>query len=59
MKRQPPTTLLWKLRRRIVTQLDAAPVEKRVGLRAALRGVDTILRAIFENRQGARNHSRN
>ncbi len=51
--------LLWKIRRRIVAQLDSAPTEKRAGLRAALRGVDALLRAVFENRVGGRSVRRN
>ncbi len=51
--------LLWKIRHRIVGQLESAPPEKRAGLRAALRGIDLLLRATFENRSGGRNVRRN
>lgn len=47
-------TLLWTIRRRIVSQLESAPVEGRAGLRAALRGVDMLLRANFDNRVAGR-----
>lgn len=53
-QRQPRTILLWKLRRQFREQLDSAPVEKRAGLRAALRGVDMLLRLNFDNRAGGR-----
>ena len=45
-------TPLWTLRRRLVSQLDTAPIEKRAGLRSALRGDDLLLRATFEHRVG-------
>jgi hypothetical protein len=51
--------LLWTVRRRILAQLDTAPVDKLVSLRAALRGIDALLRAVFENREGGRNVARN
>jgi hypothetical protein len=44
--------LLWTIRRRIVSQLESAPVEGRAGLRAALRGIDLLLRTVFDNRVG-------
>lgn len=46
--------LLWKVRRRIVAQLECAPVEKRAGLRAALRGIDLLLRMNLDIRRGGR-----
>ena len=52
-------TTLWLIRRRIVAQLESAPVEKRAGLRAAVRGVDLLLRAIFENHIGGQDVGRN
>jgi len=42
------THLLWTIRRKIVAQLDSAPVHEKLGLRAALRGADMLLRATFE-----------
>jgi hypothetical protein len=45
---------IWTIRRRIVSQLETAPVEKRAGLRAALRGIDLLLRTNFDIRQGGR-----
>jgi len=51
--------ILWQIRRQIVAQLTTAPMEKKAGLRAALRGVDWLLRAVFENRAGVRNVRRN
>jgi hypothetical protein len=59
VKNHHATHLLWQLCRKIVSQLDSAPVEKRAGLRAALRGIDSVLRATFENRVGGRNVRRN
>jgi hypothetical protein len=50
---------LWLLRRHIQRQLDTAPAEKRAQLRAALQGLDLLLRATFENRTGARSVERN
>lgn len=52
-------TLLWQLRRRIVAHLENAPMERRAGLRAALRGLDLLLRSVFENRQDGRKVARN
>jgi hypothetical protein len=52
-------TPLSKIRRRIVAQLESAPPEERAGLRAALRGIDLLLRAIFVHREGARDAARN
>ena len=46
--------LLWQLRRRIVTQLENAPVEERAGLRAALRGIDLLLRTNLDYKAGGR-----
>jgi hypothetical protein len=53
------TQLLWKVRRRVVKQLEHSPAEKRAALRAAMRGIDALLRAVFENRKGGRNVGRN
>ena len=36
--------LLWQLRRRIVRRLGTAPLEKRAGLQASLRGIDLLVR---------------
>lgn len=44
--------VLWKVRRRIVAQLDSAPVEQRAQLRAPLRGIDLLLLEVVENRVG-------
>ena len=46
--------LLWTIRRKIVAQLDSAPPERQAGLRAALRGIDMLLRRNFDYRQGGR-----
>jgi hypothetical protein len=46
--------LLWKIRRKIVTQLENAPLEKQAGLRASLRGIDMLLRRNFDYRRGGR-----
>jgi hypothetical protein len=35
---------LWQLRRRIVSELEAASPEKRAGLKASLRGIDQLIR---------------
>jgi hypothetical protein len=43
---------LWQLRRRIVSRLETAPMERRAGLRASLRGIDLVLRAVIEKRVG-------
>jgi hypothetical protein len=51
--------ILWQLRRKITSQLATAPIETRAGLRAALGGVDGLLRAVFEIREGGRNLERN
>jgi hypothetical protein len=48
------TKVIWKIRRRIVAQLEGAPVERRAGLRAALRGIDLLLRTNFDIRRGGR-----
>ena len=48
------TKLIWTIRRRIVAQLESAPAEKRAGLRAALRGIDLLLRTNFDIRRGGR-----
>ena len=48
------TKLIWKIRRRIVAQLESAPTERQAGLRAALRGIDLLLRTNFDIRQGGR-----
>ena len=45
---------IWAIRRRIVAQLETAPVGKRAGLRAALRGIDMLLRTNFDVRRGGR-----
>jgi hypothetical protein len=45
---------IFTFRRRIVSQLETAPVGKRVGLRAALRGIDLLLRTNFDIRRGGR-----
>ena len=45
---------IWAIRHRIVTQLECAPVGKRAGLRAALRGIDLLLRTNFDIRRGGR-----
>ena len=45
---------IWAIRRRIVAQLESAPAERRAGLRAALRGVDMLLRTNFDVRRGGR-----
>jgi hypothetical protein len=58
-KHHHATHLLWQIRRCIVAQLESAHVEKRAGLRAALRGVDMLLRATFENRKSGRDAARN
>jgi hypothetical protein len=46
--------LLWQLRRSIVAQMESAPAEKISGLRAALKGIDGLLRANFDNRVNGR-----
>jgi hypothetical protein len=46
--------LIWTIRRRIVSQLETAPVGKKAGLRAALRGIDLLLRTNFDIRRGGR-----
>jgi hypothetical protein len=46
--------IIWTIRRRIVAQLESAPVEKRAGLLAALRGIDLLLRTNFDIRQDGR-----
>jgi hypothetical protein len=46
--------LIWTIRRRIVAQLESAPTERQAGLRAALRGIDMLLRTNFDIRQGGR-----
>jgi hypothetical protein len=51
--------LLWTIRRQIVEQLESAPIEKRAALRAALRGLDMLLRVTFENRKSGRDVARN
>ena len=48
------TLLAWRVRRKIVALLDSAPLEKRAGLRAALRGIDMLLRTNFDIRRGGR-----
>jgi hypothetical protein len=48
------TKVIWTIRRRIVAQLESAPAEKRAGLRAALRGIDLLLRTNFDIRRGGR-----
>jgi hypothetical protein len=50
---------LWHIRRRIVAELESASVERRAGLRAALRGLDSLLKAVFESRTRGRNVYRN
>jgi hypothetical protein len=44
--------LLWKIRRKIVLQLDSAPPERQSELRASLRGIDLLLRQNFDFRKG-------
>ena len=46
--------LLWQIRRKIVAQLDSAPLEKQAALRASLRGIDMLLRRNFDYRHGGR-----
>jgi hypothetical protein len=46
--------LIWTVRRRIVAQLESAPLGKRAGLRAALREIDLLLRTNFDKRRGGR-----
>lgn len=48
------TYLAWRVPRRIVAQLATAPEEKRAGLRAALKGIDLLLRTNFDIRRGGR-----
>ena len=48
------TKVIWTIRRRIVAQLESALVGKQAGLRAALRGIDLLLRTNFDIRQGGR-----
>ena len=48
------TKVIWTVRRRIVAQLESAPAEERAGLRAALRGIDLLLRTNFDIRQDGR-----
>jgi hypothetical protein len=38
--------LLWRLRRSFQKQLDAAPMEKRAGFRAAQRGVTQAIKRL-------------
>jgi hypothetical protein len=45
---------IWAIRRRVVTQLETAPTERQAGLRAALRGIDLLLRTNFDIRRGGR-----
>jgi len=43
--------LVWRIRRRIVAHLESAPLEKKAGLRAALRGIDLLLRTGIDSRR--------
>lgn len=47
---------LWQLRRKFEAQLRSVPFEKQAGLKAALRGIDMLMRATLARQSSS--HSR-